>query len=58
MGTEPITEILCFIVRYTAIQACRLTQLRKGKVALVLPLTEHHAMKAYWGSGSTVPPIL
>jgi hypothetical protein len=25
----------------------------KGKVVPVLPLTEHHAMKAYWGSGST-----
>jgi hypothetical protein len=24
----------------------------------VLPLTEHHAMKAYWGSGGTAPPIL
>jgi hypothetical protein len=24
----------------------------------VLPLTEHHAMKAYWGNGGTVPPIL
>jgi hypothetical protein len=24
----------------------------------VFPLTEHHAMKAYWGSGSTAPLIL
>jgi len=24
----------------------------------VLPLTEQHTMKAYWGSGGTVPPIL
>jgi len=24
----------------------------------VLPVTEHHAMKAYWGSGGTAPPIL
>jgi hypothetical protein len=24
----------------------------------VLPLTENHAMKAYWGSGGTAPPIL
>jgi hypothetical protein len=23
----------------------------------VLPLTELHAMKAYWGSGGTAPPI-
>jgi len=30
----------------------------KGKVFPVLTLTEHHAMKAYWGSGGTVPPIL
>jgi hypothetical protein len=30
----------------------------KGKVVPVLPLTEHHAMKAYWGSGSTAPSIL
>jgi hypothetical protein len=25
----------------------------KGKVVPVLPLTAHHAMKVYWGSGST-----
>jgi hypothetical protein len=30
----------------------------KGKVVPVLPLTEHHATKAYWESGGTVPPIL
>jgi hypothetical protein len=30
----------------------------KVKVVPVLPLTEHHAMKAYWGSGGTAPPIL
>jgi hypothetical protein len=30
----------------------------KGKVDPVLFLTEHHAMKAYWGSGGTVPLIL
>jgi hypothetical protein len=30
----------------------------KGKVVPVLPLTEHHAMKAYWGSRGTAPPIL
>jgi hypothetical protein len=29
----------------------------KGKVVPVL-LTEHHAMKAYWGSGAIVPRIL
>jgi hypothetical protein len=29
----------------------------KGKVVPVL-LTEHHAMKTYWGSGDTVPRIL
>jgi hypothetical protein len=30
----------------------------KGKVVAVLPLTEHHAMKAYWGSEGTASPIL
>jgi hypothetical protein len=30
----------------------------KGKVAPVLFLTKHHAMKAYWGSGSIVPLVL
>jgi hypothetical protein len=30
----------------------------KGKVVPVLFLTEYHAMKAYWGSGSIVPHIL
>jgi hypothetical protein len=30
----------------------------KGKVVPVLLLTEHHAIKAYWGNGGTVPRIL
>jgi len=30
----------------------------KGKVVPVLLLTEHHAMNAYWGSGSIAPRIL
>jgi hypothetical protein len=30
----------------------------KGKVAPVLFLTEHRAMKAYWGSGGIAPLIL
>jgi hypothetical protein len=30
----------------------------KGKVVPTLPLIEHHATKAYWRSGSTVPFIL
>jgi hypothetical protein len=31
----------------------------KGKVVLVLSfLTEHHAMKVYWGSGGIAPRIL
>jgi hypothetical protein len=30
----------------------------RGKPALVLLLTEPHAMKVYWGSGSTAPRIL
>jgi hypothetical protein len=30
----------------------------KSKFVPVLPLTEHHAMKAYWGSEGTAPPIL
>jgi hypothetical protein len=29
-----------------------------GKVVTVLFLTEHHAMKAYWGSGGIAPHIL
>jgi hypothetical protein len=32
--------------------------LGKGKVVSVLFLTKHHAMEAYWGSGSTAPYIL
>jgi hypothetical protein len=35
-----------------------ITRKGKGKVVPVLPLTEHHAMKVYWGSGGTAPPIL
>jgi hypothetical protein len=30
----------------------------KGKVVLCFFLTEHHAMKAYWGSGGIAPRIL
>jgi hypothetical protein len=30
----------------------------KVKVNLSVLLTGHHAMKAYWGSGGTVPSIL
>jgi hypothetical protein len=30
----------------------------KGKVVPVLFLTEHNAMKAYWGSGGIAPLIL
>jgi hypothetical protein len=30
----------------------------KGKVVPVLPLNEHHAMKAYWGSGCKLHPFL
>jgi hypothetical protein len=30
----------------------------KGKVVSVLSLTEHHAIKAYWGSGSIAPRVL
>jgi len=32
--------------------------LSKGKVVLVLFLTDHHSMKAYWGSGGIAPRIL
>jgi hypothetical protein len=31
---------------------------KKGKVVPVLLLTEHHAMKAYWGSRGIAPLIL
>jgi hypothetical protein len=37
---------------------CRTKKGEKGKVVSVFPLTEHHAMKAYWGNGGTAPPIL
>jgi hypothetical protein len=30
----------------------------EGKVVPLLFLTEHHAMKAYWGSGGIAPHIL
>jgi hypothetical protein len=30
----------------------------KSKVVPVLFLTEHHAIKAYWGSGGIAPYIL
>jgi hypothetical protein len=30
----------------------------KGKVVPVIFLSDHHAMKAYWGNGSIAPRIL
>jgi hypothetical protein len=30
----------------------------KGKVVLVLSLTDQHAMKAYWENGGIIPCIL
>jgi hypothetical protein len=30
----------------------------KCEVVAVLSLAEHHAMKAYWGSGGTAPRII
>jgi hypothetical protein len=30
----------------------------EDKVVSALPLTQHHAMKAYWGSGGAALPIL
>jgi hypothetical protein len=41
--------------------ACKLTQCRGIKVKSKVPvlfLTEHHAMKAYWGSEGIAPLIL
>jgi hypothetical protein len=37
---------------------CKTPPLCKGKSVPVLFLTEHHAMKAYWGSRGIAPPIL
>jgi hypothetical protein len=36
----------------------RLDSWRKGKIVPLLFLTEHHAVKAYWGSGCIAPRIL
>jgi hypothetical protein len=38
--------------------SCRWEYNIKTKVVPVLLLTEHHAMKAFWGSGGTAPLIL
>jgi len=35
-----------------------LVKVKKGRVVPVLFLTKHHALKAYWGSGSIAPLIL
>jgi hypothetical protein len=29
-----------------------------GKDCITCTLTEHHIMKAYWGSGGIAPPVL
>jgi hypothetical protein len=51
---------LLFINHSTSYQLVMLGRSRYQALCCVpvLPLTEHHAMKAYWGSGSTAPPIL
>jgi hypothetical protein len=46
---------LCFVHAYTVAEICTLSTDKgdsKDKVVLVLFLTEHHAMKAYWGVDS------
>jgi len=35
-----------------------MVKVRLGKVVPVILLTEHHAMKAYWGSEGIAPLIL
>jgi hypothetical protein len=42
---------------YICLRVCGKRQ-GKGKIVPVLSLSEHHAMKAYWKSGSIAPSIL
>jgi hypothetical protein len=56
------TKVNILIVQYKNITVRKQMVTRKSITCMhtsapVLPLTEHHAMKAYWGSGGTVPPI-
>jgi hypothetical protein len=47
-----------FILKIEAAWTSETVVKGKGKVVPVLPPTEHHAMKAYWVSEGTAPPIL
>jgi hypothetical protein len=61
VGLEVNTERTKYLVisrHQTVGQNHNLLISNKGKVVPVLPLIEHHTMKAYWGSGGTAPPIL
>jgi hypothetical protein len=43
---------------YTKLKQLQQTSKGKGKVVPMIFLTEHHAMKAYWGSIGIAPRIL
>jgi hypothetical protein len=58
---EPLVlEPISFEVKIAIEKLKRYKEPGKGKVKvkLSLCLTEHHAMKAYWGSGGIAPLIL
>jgi hypothetical protein len=68
MSLFPLHWYLCSIINiqefYTntwsriLLEKLTLTQLVKKSPAFVIKVTEHHAMKAYWGSGGIAPLIL
>jgi hypothetical protein len=51
-------NIKCFVILVMNGTTGIVTIEGKVKVVPVLFLTEHHAMKAYWGSGGIAPLIL
>jgi hypothetical protein len=58
VGTKQVfSEMIWTRIKYI-LQMLHCTYYKgKGKVPALF-LTEHHAMKAYWGSGGIAPPIL
>jgi hypothetical protein len=52
-----LLQFTFYAVKHTTVALIQTKVKVKSKTVPLLFLTEHHAMKPYWGSGGTAPPI-